>query len=856
MSLPTIGLGETGCRLTPDPNFFTLTNDWSGTTADSYNGAINQTLSFKTQPTYQADWAETDPTSKAYILRKPTLTALATNASYTNLTNAAPADVGKVLTLNAAGVQAVALSTVAGTGQYADLLGKPTLSPVATSGAYSDLSGRPALSSVATSGLYADLSGTPTLAPVATLGTTTSLSDWAQPSWTATTGNGVILGKPTLAEVATTGNYGSLTGLPSIPAPQINSDWNSSSGVSAVLNKPTIPTLTDSVSTVSSTIAASATAVKTANDNALVQADWSAATGLASILNKPTIPILTDSVTTTSSTIAASATAVKTANDNALVQADWNATTGLAVILNKPTGLTQIQSDWSQTTTTAVDFIKNKPTVSDSVTTTSSTQIASSTAAKTCYDRAETKLPLTGGTLTGGITGTTAALSSLALSVDGQYSLGWYSYQYVRTADALSSFATLFAIYGTSQWFYFTDLNGTAYKMIFTTATISTNPARRGCVLYRGTTQITSDAAMAPLNYSTSTTIAPYNDLKEVPNSAYALDAIGDIRATGAIIGTTFGGACIADSVATTSSIIAASATAVKSANDNANGRVARTGDTMSGALSLSDNSSVSGSRPTQRFNLWTDGLFSTELQNQNGTWNHTTVTRNTDGGINFKKSDGTGLMYINNSGNVGVGTTNPSYKLHVAGDTLTNGWFRTTGTTGFYSDTYGGGWNMTDTTYMRCYGDKWIYTGGNITAGGTLGAANFSAATLGASIGISDTAPSAVGTNIYQWTYNIANPFSVANSSSFMVFGSVSGFVSTGGIYSWTLDLWNGAAWVSIATMTTAINFTNGHLTFPISWVISSAGAATYSQFRIKFTGSADTSDRASIRFARFPSY
>lgn len=50
--------------------------------------------------------------------------------------------------------------SVSGTVAAADVTG---LATVATSGAYSDLSGKPALAAVATSGLYSDLSGTPTL---------------------------------------------------------------------------------------------------------------------------------------------------------------------------------------------------------------------------------------------------------------------------------------------------------------------------------------------------------------------------------------------------------------------------------------------------------------------------------------------------------------------------------------------------------------------------------------------------------------------------------------------------------------------------------------------------------------------
>jgi len=43
-----------------------------------------------------------------------------------------------------------------------------------------------------------------------------------------------------LATVATTGDYNDLSNLPSIPAAQVNADWNATSGVAEILNKPTI----------------------------------------------------------------------------------------------------------------------------------------------------------------------------------------------------------------------------------------------------------------------------------------------------------------------------------------------------------------------------------------------------------------------------------------------------------------------------------------------------------------------------------------------------------------------------------------------------------------------------------------
>jgi hypothetical protein len=47
-----------------------------------------------------------------------------------------------------------------------------------------------------------------------------------------------------LALVATSGDYNDLSNLPTIPSAQVNSDWNATSGVAEILNKPTIPSVT------------------------------------------------------------------------------------------------------------------------------------------------------------------------------------------------------------------------------------------------------------------------------------------------------------------------------------------------------------------------------------------------------------------------------------------------------------------------------------------------------------------------------------------------------------------------------------------------------------------------------------
>ena len=49
-----------------------------------------------------------------------------------------------------------------------------------------------------------------------------------------------------LATVATSGLYSDLTGTPTIPAAQVNSDWNANSGVAEILNKPSLATVATS----------------------------------------------------------------------------------------------------------------------------------------------------------------------------------------------------------------------------------------------------------------------------------------------------------------------------------------------------------------------------------------------------------------------------------------------------------------------------------------------------------------------------------------------------------------------------------------------------------------------------------
>lgn len=62
----------------------------------------------------------------------------------------------------------------------------------------------------------------------------------------AIAGSGTI----NLHKVAKTGTYNDLIGKPTIPAAQVQSDWNATSGMGVILNKPTIPTVNNATLTI------------------------------------------------------------------------------------------------------------------------------------------------------------------------------------------------------------------------------------------------------------------------------------------------------------------------------------------------------------------------------------------------------------------------------------------------------------------------------------------------------------------------------------------------------------------------------------------------------------------------------
>ena len=182
-------------------------------------------------------------------------------------------------------------------------------------------------------------------------------------------------------------------------------------------------------------------------------------------------------------------------------------------------------------------------------------------------------------------------------------------------------------------------------------------------------------------------------------------------------------------------------------------------------SLAIAGNASVSGQ-------LTFDGSSPASINALNGNDIAFKTSLGEDAGLATR-------LFVDNGGNVGIGTTNPGQKLEVNGNLklspanptiysgsshinipnglyvsggtlyaqntlmarngiqndstgdsgyvrikdslLVDSWIRTSGNTGWYNQSYGGGWYMTDSTWIRAYGNKDIISGGKIRADGGL---------------------------------------------------------------------------------------------------------------------------------------
>lgn len=145
-------------------------------------------------------------------------------------------------------------------------------------------------------------------------------------------------------------------------------------------------------------------------------------------------------------------------------------------------------------------------------------------------------------------------------------------------------------------------------------------------------------------------------------------------------------------------------------------------------------------------------------------------------------------------------------------------GWLRTVGATGWYNETYDGGWWMTDSTWLRAYGDKQIYTGsvssdaihtaGGMNASGRIYAGSYMQAMGGLNIEGILNSTGANGFNIYATFHGNGQHGGIEIGASDNVFGmgvhsndhmywwwTNSGSVGSGSGKSYVMD-YGGGTW------------------------------------------------------------
>ena len=74
---------------------------------------------------------------------------------------------------------------------------------------------------------------------------------------------------------------------------------------------------------------------------------------------------------------------------------------------------------------------------------------------------------------------------------------------------------------------------------------------------------------------------------------------------------------------------------------------------------------------------------------------------------------------------NVKISTSSNTQTQPSVNTIYANNWFRSQGNTGWYNESYGGGWFMQDTSWIRAWNDKGVYTTGQIYSGSSLRGGN-----------------------------------------------------------------------------------------------------------------------------------
>lgn len=185
----------------------------------------------------QSNWAETDTTSMAFIQNKPTnVSSFVNDAGYLTQ-HQSLADVFADVAYDSANTRINFYGK--GDTQHTNVLAYVDASDFVVDGMVEDVR-------IENGNLVIDFNTDSGITDISI-----PLTDIFDPSnyYTKTEVDTALATKAnssSLSTVATSGSYNDLTNKPTIPAAQVNSDWNAASGVAQILNKPTLATVATS----------------------------------------------------------------------------------------------------------------------------------------------------------------------------------------------------------------------------------------------------------------------------------------------------------------------------------------------------------------------------------------------------------------------------------------------------------------------------------------------------------------------------------------------------------------------------------------------------------------------------------
>ena len=222
------------------------------------------------------------------ISEKPTFSVVATSGSYTDLINQPTiitdhtllsnigtmthAQLETAISLNTAKVSFDSVSSARLTNTSGTNTGDETASTIKTKLGITTLSG-------ANTGDQ-DLSGYAHLTDIPTTLPASDVYPWAKQSTKPTYVWSEIGSTPAFSAVATSGSYTDLSNKPTIPSAQVQTDWNASTGLGVLLNKPNLSAMTNQ----GNTFNGASQLVQLGSDGKLPAIDGSLLTSLPSVL--------------------------------------------------------------------------------------------------------------------------------------------------------------------------------------------------------------------------------------------------------------------------------------------------------------------------------------------------------------------------------------------------------------------------------------------------------------------------------------------------------------------------------------------------------------------------------------------